>query len=181
MSEHMTDRQRAFVSFYLGEANFNGTQAARLAGYSHPRQSATENLAKPYIQQEVAAHLETLKNEGIRLKSIRLQKLVDLDTALEDVQRARANEAREKIARGESVAAGAETGMLAETVKVGPRGNVTEYVVDKSLISERRAIMEQVAKELGETIDKLQVSGDGSNPLVVQSAKDKLLELADDE
>lgn len=51
----LTGKQKLFVEKYLGEANFNGTKAAELAGYKGTRASlsqiAYENLRKLEIKQ----------------------------------------------------------------------------------------------------------------------------------
>ena len=54
----LTGKQRAFVDFYVGEADFNATQAARLAGYSDSsdhvlEQQGHENLRKPEIAKAI--------------------------------------------------------------------------------------------------------------------------------
>ena len=53
----LTDLQRAFVDAYMGEARYNATEAAAMAGYSGNRNTlrsmAAENMAKPAIQQEI--------------------------------------------------------------------------------------------------------------------------------
>jgi hypothetical protein len=51
----LTDKQAAFVEAYL--TCWNGAEAARQAGYAYPRQSAYENLSKPYIQQVIRNRL----------------------------------------------------------------------------------------------------------------------------
>jgi hypothetical protein len=53
----LTYRQRLFVFHFLGSANGNATEAARLAGYSSPKQQGTENLAKPSIRAALDANL----------------------------------------------------------------------------------------------------------------------------
>lgn len=55
--EGLTYRQRLFVSYYLGAASGNATEAARMAGYSHPNVQGAQNLAKPSIRAAVDAHL----------------------------------------------------------------------------------------------------------------------------
>lgn len=49
----LTDKEYLFANHYLGEAGFNATKAARLAGYSKitARQIGYENLTKPYIKK----------------------------------------------------------------------------------------------------------------------------------
>lgn len=51
-------RQRLFVSYYLGEANGNATDAARRAGYATPNVDATRLLANTSIRAAINAALE---------------------------------------------------------------------------------------------------------------------------
>lgn len=57
----LTDKQRAFVDAYCGEAHFNATKAAKLAGYSGNRNTlnsiGSQNLAKPAIREEIDRRL----------------------------------------------------------------------------------------------------------------------------
>ncbi len=55
---YMSMKQKVFVKEYL--TCWNGTEAARRAGYKCPRQSATENLSKPYIMEAIDERLEAL-------------------------------------------------------------------------------------------------------------------------
>ncbi len=50
----LTLKQLKFVDAYLGKANGNATEAARIAGYAVPRQQGHENLTKPDISAEIA-------------------------------------------------------------------------------------------------------------------------------
>src|SRR5688500_2356446 len=56
-------KQARFVDFFVGEANGNGTKAARLAGYKGSPQTlkavASENLTKPYVANEIKKRLRT--------------------------------------------------------------------------------------------------------------------------
>jgi hypothetical protein len=54
----MTDKQRRFVNFYVGEANFNATEAARLAGYAHPNIQFAEVKAHPEVAAAIEAHMQ---------------------------------------------------------------------------------------------------------------------------
>ena len=51
----LTDQQKIFVEKYL--ETVNGAEAARQADYAFPRQSAWENLSKPYIREIIEARL----------------------------------------------------------------------------------------------------------------------------
>lgn len=52
--------QKRFVDAYLGEANFNATRAAKLAGYSKAsaRTSAGRNRAHPLIREAISERLD---------------------------------------------------------------------------------------------------------------------------
>ncbi len=57
-----TLRQGLFIDFFVGEANFNGAEAARLAKYSPrtARYMAYENLSKPHIAREIKRRLDLM-------------------------------------------------------------------------------------------------------------------------
>lgn len=54
----LSTKQKLFVAAYLGDAHGNATEAARMAGYSKPRQSGSENLSNPVISARVAQKVE---------------------------------------------------------------------------------------------------------------------------
>ena len=60
----LTTLQRRFVEEYTGEANFNATEAAALAGYKGSRATlaavGSENLRKPKIAEAIEERLEEL-------------------------------------------------------------------------------------------------------------------------
>lgn len=58
MANGLTTKQEAFVVAYIGEARFNATRAARIAGYSVARQSGSECLSNPVIAARVKEELE---------------------------------------------------------------------------------------------------------------------------
>ena len=57
-----TVKQRLFIGFYLGAADFNAAEAARLAGYSlkTAREIGSENLRKPHIAREIERRLDEM-------------------------------------------------------------------------------------------------------------------------
>ena len=61
----LTDKQKRFCDEYL--IDLNATQAAIRAGYSKKtaRQTATENLSKPYIQKYIKERMDEKENELI--------------------------------------------------------------------------------------------------------------------
>lgn len=58
----LSGKQRAFIDAYLGEAKFNATEAARLAGYKGNDVTLAsvgyENIRKPQIKSAIAAYWE---------------------------------------------------------------------------------------------------------------------------
>ena len=65
----LTPKQQAFVREYVGRANGNGAEAARLAGYTGNAETlaaiASENLRKPHIASAIAEHREKTIADGI--------------------------------------------------------------------------------------------------------------------
>jgi phage terminase small subunit len=63
--EYLTDKEYLFANYYLGEARFNATVAAKLAGYSRhtARQQGYENLTKPYIKKFIQTKSSRLFDE----------------------------------------------------------------------------------------------------------------------
>lgn len=59
----LTPKKRAWLSYYLGQAAFNATEAARLAGYPSARVEGSR-LAKEF-KQEIEAHLLKLEEAQI--------------------------------------------------------------------------------------------------------------------
>lgn len=58
----LTEKQRKFVEAYMGRANGNATEAARLAGYSGNQRTlisiGCENLTKPDIRKAIDARVD---------------------------------------------------------------------------------------------------------------------------
>lgn len=50
-------RQRLFVAYFLGKANGNATEAARLAGYAHPHVQGTRTLANVSVRVAIDARV----------------------------------------------------------------------------------------------------------------------------
>ncbi len=58
----LTDKQKLFADYYIGEANLNATRAARLAGYSAKtaKEIGYENLTKPHISEYIEKRLDEI-------------------------------------------------------------------------------------------------------------------------
>lgn len=61
MSADLTGKQQAFINAYLGEARFNATEAARIAGYEGNDVTLAavgyENLRKPQVASEISLRM----------------------------------------------------------------------------------------------------------------------------
>lgn len=84
----LTQKQQAFINAYIGEANGNGTQAARLAGYKGSddtlRSVARENLTKPHIAAEIERRQQAARERaGLTLDWLveRLMRIADVNIA----------------------------------------------------------------------------------------------------
>jgi hypothetical protein len=172
-NEIMTAKQRRFVDAYLNEAKYNGTRAAEIAGYSNPRQSATENLAKPYIRAEVDGYFDKLKNEGLRNTNVRVQALTETVERYDAIIAANAAHARKAMDAGEQVPEAALEGFHVKTIKLSNSGKYySEWIFDKGLANERRATIDQIAKELNSYVTKTELSGPDKGPIQIAVADD---------
>lgn len=55
-----SDKQKRFIDAYIGEARFNATEAARIAGYADPQQSGWENKTNLDIRARIDELLSAL-------------------------------------------------------------------------------------------------------------------------
>lgn len=88
MSEEvkLTGKQRLFIAAYLGDAHFNATEAARIAGYKGNGNTlgvtAYDLLRNPKIKEQIDGSLAALTMPG----NVVLKQLTDIATAsIEDV------------------------------------------------------------------------------------------------
>ena len=75
MARRMTHKQSLFVVYYLGDADGNATEAARLAGYKgndHQLQTTgSETLSSPVVQAAIALQRDAMMNKaGITRETI---------------------------------------------------------------------------------------------------------------
>lgn len=77
-AENLTDRQRAFTIAYIGEAGYNATLAAKIAGYAQPAQSGWECCRNPHIRAAIDKHLEEINQVGLAQKQVRIARLNEM-------------------------------------------------------------------------------------------------------
>src|SRR5579859_3442967 len=56
----LTLKRRLFVEYYLGQANGNATEAARLAGYAVPKEEGYRLTCNPAIRALIDQRVETM-------------------------------------------------------------------------------------------------------------------------
>lgn len=74
----LTPKQQDFINFYLGDANGNATEAARLAGYSCPNQAGPRLLVNVGIQEAVSGRTTQAAMSANKVLE-RISELADAD------------------------------------------------------------------------------------------------------
>lgn len=145
MATGLTLKQEAFVAAYIGEANGNATEAARIAGYKLPHPQGAENLQKPTIAARIEEHRATIARKGIAVKQARIDTYAEIHRRLWQVVEERAADP------GMAHIPGASGGFVVRTYKIAANGeHVEEYHPDTALQASLDANMKQMAQELGE-------------------------------
>lgn len=171
MANGLTPKQHAFVAAYIGVARGNATEAARIAGYTGPLRSiGSENLTKPDIMSAIQQWRDEVKSTGIASLEYRVQRLDEMEQGYQRLIEAR------KEAYANTDVIGGETGLVVKQFKMvgsGPDAQlVEEYVADTGVTKEIRAIYDDVAKELGQRVDKVDVSGSLKREYVIVKPDD---------
>ena len=159
----LNEQQIAFVGFYLGEARWNATRAADMAGYKHPNTQGPRLLVNVGVQAHIEAWRAEVKKRAIANSEYRVAKLDDLEKRYWDLIDARAEELAE--------IPGGDTGLLVKVEKVIGTGNsaqhITEYKTDTAVTKEIRELHKQAAQELGQWIEKNEHAGPEGGPLTL--------------
>lgn len=158
----LTDKQKRFVEEYL--IDLNATQAAIRAGYKvdNARQTATENLAKPYILEEIEKALaERSRRTGVtadrvllelaKIAFVNVADVIDTDTAT----------VAENASRDDTAAI-----QVLKIRKLGKDGMESEI-----RMADKLKALELLGKHLGMFKDRLVLSG------TLEEEKSKLDEL----
>lgn len=168
MANGLTDKQLAFVAAYLGPARQNATEAARIAGYS-PKTAysiANENLKKPEIVETIQKWRDSIKQQGVASLEYRVSRLDELEQGY-----FRVIDARRNAYKDDEKVIGGDTGLVVKQYKMVGGGEnamlVEEYVADTAVTKEIRAIYDDTAKELGQRVDKVNVSGNLTREYVI--------------
>ncbi len=100
------------------------------------------------VEQISREFSEASKRLAIRRKDYRISVLNRLQTKLENLIEQRAED------MANSNIPGGDQGLVVRQYKVSGENQVTEYVFDRAVLQELRAVQEQAAKELGQLVEK---------------------------
>lgn len=185
----LSEKQRRFIAAYIGEANGNATHAARLAGYKGNDVTlatvGSQNLRNLQIASQIAEHQAAIKRKGIAHQQNRIDAIVRRHQLLEQIMTERAEEYRhlraeraadptpqsdlDKLLGRRSVPAGGETGLLIRKVRAVGEMIAEEFAIDTSLLDELLKHEADIAKELGERVEKREITGADGEPLTIMA------------
>lgn len=163
--KQLTPKQRAFVKEYL--VDLNGAQAAIRAGYSAAvaKQIATKLFARPHVAAAIA---DEMKKRGERTSITADRVLREIARlAFLDIRKAFSPEGNLRpLDQLDNDTAAAIAGL--EVVALTQDGESAGYL-KKIKLADKIAALTLLARHLGLLQDRIKVSGDESNPLMLQS------------
>lgn len=187
----MASRPEAFANFYVGKAAYNGTEAARLAGYTGTDASlaatASRLLRTDKVRTLLAAHDENMMRRGMRVRENRIRRR---EAKLAEIEKIREERAADPTIAG---LPGVDTGWIyptlvrmwrhdagtpdetvtgadgvARTVHGRAPADIGESVmyglVDTALMREEDEILKHLAIEAGEWTEKQEIGVRGAAP-----------------
>jgi hypothetical protein len=113
------------------------------------------------VEEHKARWAAEIEQEGIANRQNRINALNDRWSLMQQVITARAADAT-------MTGAGHETGLLVRTYKPGKYRVVEEYRFDAALLAELRAHELQAARELGQLVEKRELTGKNGGPVEVE-------------
>ena len=168
MPAKLTDKQHAFVAAYLGQAERNATEAARLAGYQKPNQQGPRLLVNVGIAQAIAEWREEAKTNAIAMQEYRIARLADIEQRYVQL-------IEERAAALDGKVPGGGTGLLVQQTKVVRSGDdveiVHEYKADTAVTKEIRETLKQAAQELGQWTENRNVTVKNEDIIIEVAAK----------
>lgn len=172
----MTPQRVAFVAAYIGEARGNASEAARIAGYKHPGQEGHRLLKNDEIASAIQEWRDDVKQRGIANLEYRVNRLDQLEQKYFDLI-----EARRVAYQDDAKVIGGDTGLVVKQYKMVGGGEnamlVEEYVADTAVTKAIQSIYDDVAKELGQRVDKVNFSGSLRREYVLVGTDDPSVEV----
>jgi phage terminase small subunit len=157
----LTTKQLSFCSEYL--VDLNATQAAIRAGYSGPnvRKTASDLLAKPDIQEEVARRMKLREKRTEITQDRVLAELANI--AFFDIRKTVDQEGR-PLPLNQLDNETARAIISADICKFG-NAEVGIGEITKLRFSDKRAALVDIGKHLGMFKDKIEVTGENGAPI----------------
>jgi hypothetical protein len=158
-------RRQEQAALLLAEDKQSDEGIAKAAGVSERTLNKWKKL--PAFAARIAEHREfwrrELRAEGLRRKENRIAELEAMAERIQQVVTARAEDPTNQ-------APGHETGLIVRTgYKIVLRGEdaevLEEYELDTGLLKEHRAHLQQIAQELGQWVEKGELTGKDGSPL----------------
>lgn len=79
-SKQLTEKQRRFIQAYMGKAQGNATEAARIAGYKKPMQQGSRLLTFVEVKKEIEARQVSSERRAILTREDRQELLSEIAT-----------------------------------------------------------------------------------------------------
>lgn len=152
----------------VAEDDMNDERIAEAVGTSH--YTLGKWKSHPEFKERVALNLEALERAMLRLpiakKRKRVQQLDDMNRRLMLLV-----EDREAAYAEDKDVIGGRTGLVVKQTRLLGTGKdariVEEFAFDRPVVMELRATQEQAAKELGQWVDKGEITGANGSPLII--------------
>ena len=174
------DKPRLTAARLTAANEMNNTRIAEEVGITTTTLQRWQS--HPDFKAKVADYLAEIESDMLRLpiakKHVRVARLQDLQERLQMVL----DDRQAAYLKEDTVIAGRSGAIVKQTKSVGSGENariVEESVFDAALFREIRAIDEQAAKELGQWIDKGELTGRNGTPLMVTEVVIDMTSLGD--
>lgn len=174
----LTAKQLMFVSAYVGAANGNATEAARIAGYAEPNKQGPRLLVNVGVAEHVAEFRSRIEAEGIANQQNRIDAYNKRWKLLEQIRKERSEDDFLSDVPGGSTGFvvkvlknvkhqyipdaddedGKESAMVIET---------WESAVDTGFLKEFRELEKQAAQDLGQWTEKREITGHAGGPIEI--------------
>jgi phage terminase small subunit len=164
--EGLTGKRKLFVDYYLGQANCNKTEAARLAGYNHPGQEGHRLYKVPEIREAIDGRMREIALDEVEIL-LRVAEQARCDMAdflaIDDAGGFRIN-----------LTAAREAGKLRQVRKAGFDQKGRPYLE----LHDAQGALELLMKAKGMLVQRREISGPDGGPVQVGISYEEALRVA---
>lgn len=174
ISEFKWDKFRRKAATMVADGKHTDQQIAEAVGVSRQTIDAWRKVPefKLRVQEDVEKFRTSVMTTGIADKNNRLEALNDRWNRMQELLRIRAGETPSDVLGG-------ETGLLVRREKETKFGTNVEFEVDTGLLAEMRNTEKQAAQELGQWVEKGEISGPNGNPIAITTEQLRNMDTAD--